>query len=101
MPLEVIGAGFGRTGTDSLKMGLLKLGYGDCYHMTEVPGKPGHEVLWLEAAEGNPDWERLFKGCKAAVDFPASSFYEELAAQYPDAKVIVSTRDFEKWCVHS
>ena len=39
--MEVIEAGFGRTGTLSLKAGLEKLGFGPCYHMVEVL-KHGH-----------------------------------------------------------
>lgn len=31
--LKVIGAGFGRTGTTSLKMALEELGFTKCYHM--------------------------------------------------------------------
>src|SRR5689334_16327222 len=36
MTLKVIGAGFGRTGTMSLKLALEQLGFGPCYHMIEV-----------------------------------------------------------------
>ena len=34
--MEVIGAGFGRTGTTSFKVALEELGFAPCYHMTEV-----------------------------------------------------------------
>ena len=40
--LKVIGAGFGRTGTSSLKAALEELGFGPCYHMYEVFINPGH-----------------------------------------------------------
>ena len=36
MPLKVIGAGLGRTGTLSLKMALEELGFVKCYHMIEL-----------------------------------------------------------------
>ena len=36
MTLKVIGAGFGRTGTNSLKLALEQLGFGPCHHMFEV-----------------------------------------------------------------
>ena len=36
MTLKVIGAGFGRTGTLSLKSALEELGLGPCYHMVET-----------------------------------------------------------------
>jgi len=40
MPLSVIGAGFGRTGTLSLKRALEQLGFGPCHHMLEVITHP-------------------------------------------------------------
>jgi hypothetical protein len=43
--IEVIGAGFGRTGTMSLKVALEDLGFGPCYHMTEVFDQPKHAEL--------------------------------------------------------
>ena len=36
MSLEVIGAGFGRTGTDSMREALEILGFGPCHHMREL-----------------------------------------------------------------
>ncbi len=39
------------------------------------------------------DWDHDFEGYVAAVDFPASLFWRELGAQYPDALVLLSTRD--------
>src|SRR3954451_14109512 len=52
MALEVIGAGFGRTGTMSLKVALETLGFGPCYHMSEVFANPEHVQLWRVAAQG-------------------------------------------------
>jgi hypothetical protein len=40
MPIQIIGAGFGRTGTLSLKSALEELGFVKCYHMTDVPKSP-------------------------------------------------------------
>lgn len=96
--LHVIGAGFGRTGTLSLKAALEQLGFGPCYHMTEVFSHPPHAALWQAAAEGKPiNWHDLFEGYKATVDWPGCTFYAELAAVYPDAKVLLSVRDPERW----
>ena len=36
MALDVVGAGFGRTGTLSLKYALERLGFDRCYHMREL-----------------------------------------------------------------
>ncbi len=33
MSLHVVGAGFGRTGTNSAKIALEMLGFGPCHHM--------------------------------------------------------------------
>ena len=54
MTLRLIGAGFGRTGTLSLKSAIETLGGGPCYHMLEVASHPGHASLWHSAAD-EPD----------------------------------------------
>jgi hypothetical protein len=98
MGLEVIGAGFGRTGTMSLKVALEELGFGPCYHMREVFAHPEHVELWRAATHGKPlDWERIFGGYRATVDWPACTFYSELMERYPDAKVILTVRDPQRW----
>jgi hypothetical protein len=97
MTLSVVGAGLGRTGTASLKVALEMLGLGRCHHMSEVFGSPEQVELWTRAAAGKPDWPAIFKGYGAAVDFPTSAFWRELASFYPDAKIILSLRDPEKW----
>jgi len=98
MTLAVIGAGFGRTGTLSLKLALEKLGLGPCYHMVEVFQNPSHPDLWSAAADGElPDWDRLFEGYRASVDWPGCSFWSELAASHPEARVILTLRDSERW----
>lgn len=97
MTLKVIGAGFGRTATASLKYALETLLEAPCYHMSEVLGKAGHVDLWLDAAAGRPDWDAIFDGYAATVDFPASNYWRELAEAYPDAKVLLSVRDPDRW----
>ena len=98
MSLSVIGAGFGRTGTLSLKGALEHLGFGPCYHMIEVIRNPGFADWWHRAADGAPvDWDRVFDGYRATVDWPACRFYRRLAAHYPDAKVILTVRDPARW----
>lgn len=98
MPLRVIGAGFGRTGTSSLKQALEDLGFGPCHHMTEVLAHPEHIPLWEAAVDGQPvDWEEVFGEYQAAVDWPAAAFYGQLLEHYPDARVILTVRDAERW----
>ena len=99
MALQVIGAGIGRTGTYSLKLALEQLGFGPCHHMEEVIKHPARQVpLWHAALAGKPDWETLFDGYTAAVDWPAAAFWRELAATYPAANVVLTTRDAGSWC---
>ncbi|MDE0008723.1 MAG: sulfotransferase family protein [Gammaproteobacteria bacterium] len=95
--LAVIGAGFGRTGTLSLKQGLERLGFDACYHMAEVATHPEHADLWLRAWHGEDVWDTLFAGYRAAVDWPAAAFWPRLMERYPDAKVLLSLRDSESW----
>jgi hypothetical protein len=95
--LEVIGAGFGRTGTMSLKVALEELGFGPCYHMSEVFENPEHVEGWEAAREGRANWEEHFRGYRATVDWPGAAFYEELMERYPEAKVILTVRDPERW----
>lgn len=96
--LRVIGAGFGRTGTLSLKVALERLGFGPCYHMTEVFRHPAHGADWLAAAAGAlTDWERIFAGYGATTDWPGCSFYAELMRAYPEAKVVLTVRDPNRW----
>ncbi len=97
MTMQVIGAGFGRTGTASLKLALEQLGFGPCYHMTEVFEHPESVPMWVEAAKGNPDWDTIFNGYKACVDFPACTHWRTLMDAYPDAKVLLSVRDAGRW----
>jgi hypothetical protein len=98
MSLEVIGAGFGRTGTLSLKTALDLLGYAPCYHMLEcMPLGPEHWQLWVDAHTGSPDWDTIFRGRTATVDFPASTSWRALADHYPHARVILGMRDPERW----
>ncbi len=98
MGLKIIGAGFGRTGTTSLKSALEEVGFNKCYHMVEVVKRPTHGVLWHKAWLGEaPNWEALFSGFQASVDWPGAAFYKQLIAEYPDAKVILTVRDPEKW----
>jgi hypothetical protein len=98
MALRVIGAGCGRTGTASLKLALERLLGAPCYHMIEVFQHPGHVPVWHRAMEGEDvDWNALFAGYAAAVDFPASAAWPELMRAFPDALVLLSLRDPEAW----
>ncbi|HEU4431511.1 MAG TPA: sulfotransferase [Myxococcota bacterium] len=125
MSLEIIGTGFGRTGTLSLKLALEQLGFGRCYHMMEVSQNPGHAALWSaaydevqrertsqaaqrrdaaqaarsepQASEARTDWDALYAGYRATVDWPSAEFWRQLVDRYPNAKVIHTERPSAAW----
>lgn len=102
MALKVIGAGLGRTGTLSLKFALERLGFGPCYHMVEVMRGDESKARidqWDAITSGEtPDWDRVFDGFAATVDWPACNYYRELMTAWPDAKVILTCRDdADRW----
>lgn len=94
----VIGAGFGRTGTLSLKSALEQLGFDPCYHMIELFQHPEHLPYWEKLARGETiDWRELFANYRASLDWPACTFYKEQMQAFPNAKVILTVRDPERW----
>lgn len=97
MALKIIGSGFGRTGTLSMKVALEQLGF-PCYHMVEcLPRGPSHWQLWEQVHNGQPDFDAIFEGFSATVDFPACTSFAALAEHYSDAKVVHTVRDPERW----
>jgi hypothetical protein len=98
MTLRMVGAGLGRTGTMSLKVALEKLLGGSCYHMVEVFPRPDHLDAWRRAVRDElPDWKEMFDGFVAAVDWPVAAFWDDIAAAFPDAKILLSTRPTTDW----
>ena len=99
MGLRLIGAGLGRTGTSSLKQAIERLTGEPCYHMTETFGKPEVTETWHRAVRGQmPDWPVFLAGYAATLDWPACTFWRELADAYPDAPVLLSKRSSaETW----
>lgn len=96
--MQVVGAGVGRTGTHSLKVALEQLLGGTCHHMVEVFPRPEQMAGFTAGINGEPvDWNVLLKDFTAIVDFPGALFWRELATAFPDAKVLLSTRDAEDW----
>jgi len=98
MSLRVIGAGWPRTGTTSLKVALEKLLSVRCYHMYDLFVDIAKIGIWERALDGEMSGvhEALAK-YGAVVDWPASYFWRELLAASPDAIVLLSTRDTASW----
>lgn len=95
--MKLIGAGLPRTGTLSQKVALEMLGLGPCYHMVNVLADLDQANLWKRALNGESPWDEVFDGFESTVDAPGHYFYKELIEVYPDAKVLLSTRDPERW----
>jgi hypothetical protein len=94
--IEVIGAGLPRTGTLTQKLALEQLGFGPAYHWVNVLADLDQVELWNRALDGESPWE-VFEGHASTVDWPGGYFYRELMEAYPQAKVLLSVRDPEKW----
>jgi len=96
--MEVIGAGLPRMGTTTQMLAFEKLGFGPCYHMRDVLANlEGELPKWEAAAAGKADWEGIFGPCRSTCDFPSARFYKELADHYPQAKLVLTVRDPERW----
>lgn len=98
MGLEIIGAGWGRTGTHSLKIALEQLGFGPCHHMYRVRADHSQLAFWQAALQGAPiDWDRVFAGYRSQVDWPGAHYWRDLLAHFPTAKVILTVREPQSW----
>jgi hypothetical protein len=99
--MKVIGVGFGRTGTMSLKQALADLGAGPCFHMIDlIVGERRARDLpyWVKVADGEPvDWNEVFDGWESTVDWPAASVWRQVADAFPEAPVLLNVRDFDGW----
>ncbi|MFI0450328.1 sulfotransferase family protein [Actinomadura sp. 6N118] len=97
--LKLINTGLGRTGTTSLKGALDRLGYGPCFHMFDIIGDEARIAEWEKVVcDGqDPDWEALFAGYTSAVDGPPAVYYREMMNAFPEAKMILTVRDAERW----
>lgn len=98
MTLTVIGTGFGRTGTDSMRLALNQLGFGPTHHMHEINTDPDLRARWRRLALGAPpDWDELFRGYGACVDWPSAFYWRTLIGVYPEARVVLTWRSADSW----
>nr|QFQ66892.1 hypothetical protein [Schmidtea mediterranea] len=98
----VIGAGQMRTGTFSLKFALEKLYNRPCYHMAEILNHhKDHVKLWISVFDSGKMNEKtagkIFSDYSATVDFPSAAVYKDLMEIYPNAKVVLTTRNSDDW----
>jgi len=111
MPPKVIGAGHGRTGTNSTREALAKLyncPKAKVYHMDSIlhEGQIADAKIWMDMleAKGKGDKEKVKALAKpmldpyeCLLDYPPSIFYEELMELYPEAKCLITTREADAW----
>lgn len=98
MTLKVIGTGFGRTGTDSMRKALNVLGAGPTHHMMELREGSAAYQSWRSLVDGEAaDWSKLFAGYNACVDWPSAFYWRDLEKQYPEARVLLTNRSAESW----
>ncbi|MEZ6130134.1 MAG: sulfotransferase [Planctomycetaceae bacterium] len=98
--LNVLGLGYPRTGTMSLKLALQQLGFGPCYHMIDVFDRPADVSFWRNAVQRDGvdvDWDTLFHGFESTSDCPACYFWKPLTDHFPHAGCILTVRDPESW----
>jgi hypothetical protein len=96
--LQVIGTGFGRTGTDSMREALEILGFGPCHHMRNLIADENHKQRWRDFVAGQDvSWDVILTGCKSCVDWPSAHFWPELIENHPDAKVLLTWRTADSW----
>jgi len=99
----VIGAGLPRTGTMSMQAALEIILKGPCYHMLQVwEGTEKDWNHWEKTHDGKAsdnDWKALLeeRGFRAGVDYPISHHFETLMRVFPNAKVVLTIRDPQKW----
>jgi hypothetical protein len=96
--VELIGAGLPRTGTLTQKEALEILGLGPVYHWVDILADlEGQVPLWDGAIDGSVDSATILDGFRSTVDWPGGYFYKQLLDSFPDAKVLLSVRDPERW----
>jgi hypothetical protein len=82
----------------SLKQALEQLAFGPCHHMEELLMHPEQAHRWRGIVAGERmNWEEVFAGYDSQVDWPGAHVWRDLAAAYPQAKVIHTVRPEEHW----
>ena len=103
--MKLIGAGYGRMGTMSLKAALEQIGYGPCYHMIDIIKDPSLLPPWKAASEGEKvDWEQALDGWESTIDWPGCTYWREMYETWPELPVLLNIRDKEAWyksCLNS
>jgi hypothetical protein len=109
-PTQVLSLGLMRTGTSSMCEALTLLGYKDVYHGIKSLDSPSDWEVFSRAADasfpelpsytGKPfsraEWDEVFGPCEAITDI-GSVFAPQLVETYPEAKVVLVKREYDRW----
>ena len=108
--LQVVGVGWGRTGTKTLYKVLTNDFGMKCYHMEEVKENSGAASLFYQIATSDPNdhkkrqklFDQIFLSNTndpylATIDWPTTKFWRDLVDYYPNSKVLLTIRDPQKW----
>lgn len=108
--MKVLALGLPRTGSASIAEALTILGYKNVHHGIKAIDDPDSWKVISRAADatfpvlptytGKPftreQWDELYGTCEAGTDM-AALFATQLVDAYPEAKVILVVREFDKW----
>ncbi|XP_039264029.2 uncharacterized protein LOC120339869 [Styela clava] len=95
--MKVISAGYPKTGTKTMTVALKTLGFNvyDFMENTTILGRDWEKIFkdgWI-----TEDFKRMYENVEAVSDAPPNFFWEEIHKAFPDAKIILTTRDEESW----
>ena len=105
--MRLLCLGASRTGTMSIYTALHKLGF-KVYHMNEAVKTPRTAFgCWIEAIKaryygegenfGRKEFDKLLGDYDSGADVPVATFGVDLIEAYPEAKVLLNTRDVDAW----
>ena len=95
--MKVIGAGMPRTGTLTQKVALETLASSRATTGSTSSPTSTRWTCGTARSTASEPWDEVFGDSQATVDWPGGYFWRELMDFYPDAKVLLSVRDPEKW----
>jgi len=110
--MKVLAIGLPRAGSSSMTEALRILGYPEVYHLGKIPWTSSDHAQLIRACNATfpslpsysrdnapftrADWDEIFGTWEGVAD-AGGVFAPQLAAAYPEAKVVLIHRPFDKW----
>ncbi|XP_078494133.1 uncharacterized protein LOC144749616 [Ciona intestinalis] len=95
--MKIILASFPKNGTKSMNEAFQTLGY-NVYDWFEHFWYHGNDwAKILDEGGSIEDFRRMYEDIDVVTDTPACLFWQQILEAFPNAKVIISTRNEEKW----